>query len=102
MAEVRAALREVRKTLASIEARLIRRSPTKRAKPSSTPMTPRLYEDIREWAAENPEMTMVEIAAQFNVNPGRVSEVLSDLRAAQGPRGEDETPMLPIGMPDRP
>lgn len=100
MAEVRAALRDVRKTLADIEARLIRRTPTRRARAKSASMTRRLYEDIREWALANPEMTMSDIAARFNVNQGRVSEVLADVARPQPPRTEEEAPLLPMGLPE--
>jgi len=100
MAEVRAALRDVRKTLADIEARLIRRTPTRRAQPMSARMTPRLQGAIREWALANPEMTMSDIAAKFNVNQGRVSEVLADVARPQPAQPEKETPLLPMGLPE--
>lgn len=98
MAEVRAALRDVCKTLADIEARLIRRTPTKRAKAKSARMTPRLYEAIRAFAVENQDVTMTDIAARFNVNQGRVSEVLAGVARASEPPLLPEMPMLPIAM----
>lgn len=100
MAEVRAALRDVRKTLADIEARLIRRPPTKRAKVKSARMTPRLYEAIRAFAVENQDVSMTDIAARFNVNQGRVSEVLADVARPQQAQTEDETPLLPMPLPE--
>ena len=96
MAEVRAALRDVRKTLADIEARLIRRTPTRRASPKSARMTPRLYDAIREFAAAHPEMAMIDIAANFNVNQGRVSEVLADVVRPEAAQGEAENLQMPL------
>jgi len=47
---------------------------------SATKMTPQLAERIREYAREHKHMTQAEVAAHFNVNPGRVSEALSGQR----------------------
>lgn len=69
-----------------LEARLRRRSPSRRAKITSRRMTPLLRAEIRTMAAEHPEMAMHEIAAALQVNVGRVSEVLA------GRRGEEAMP----------
>jgi len=60
---------------------LRRRSPTlPRAPATSTPMTPELAEEIREFAEANPGTSHQDIAVVFNVNHGRVSEVISGKR----------------------
>lgn len=101
MAEVRRMLRDLRREtnekLDLIEARLHRRSPTRRAKVTSARMTPALADRIRQMAVENREMPMHEIAAALKVNVGRVSEVLAaepatDLREADQPALLDGAP----------
>jgi hypothetical protein len=98
MPEVRALIREMRETLDKIEARLIRRSPTKRAKPTSARMTAKMREAIRQMAADHPDMAMSEIAASLNVNQGRVSEVLAEPRNGNHTERVDETPLLPMDI----
>jgi hypothetical protein len=51
-----------------------------RAPATSTPMTPELALEIREFAEDNPGMSHQEIAVQFNVNHGRVSEAINGKR----------------------
>ena len=50
------------------------------AKSSSTPLTAALAVEIREYYASNPELHQRAIAEHFNVNPGRVSEALNNLK----------------------
>jgi hypothetical protein len=60
---------------------LRRRSPSlPRAAATSTPMTPELADEIREFAEANPGTSHQDIAVVFNVNHGRVSEVISGKR----------------------
>ena len=60
---------------------LKRRSPAgPRAPATSTPMTPELSEEIREFAGDNPGMSHQEIGVVFNVNHGRVSEAIRGKR----------------------
>lgn len=60
---------------------LRRRPPaTPRAPSTSTPMTPELADEIREYAEDNPGMSHQAIAEQFNVNHGRVSEAIAGKR----------------------
>lgn len=96
MADVRKMLREMRREvnekIDTIEARLRRRSPTRRAPRTSARMTPALAARIREMAEANPEMPMHEIAAALNVNVGRVSEVLG----RQEPQATEVQPALPV------
>lgn len=55
---------------------LRRRKRAPRTGPKSTPMSSDLADAIREYRAENPEASQREIAEHFNINPGRVFEVL--------------------------
>lgn len=57
-----------------------RRSPTKRAAPRSTRVTPELKSQIRDYAHKHPMLSQSEIGNKFNVNPGRVSEALRGFR----------------------
>jgi hypothetical protein len=52
----------------------------RRAKPQSSGMTPELSARIRQTAQSNPKMPLQRIAEIYNVNPGRVSEVLNGKR----------------------
>jgi hypothetical protein len=54
----------------------IKRRSGPRAAPTSTPMTPELSEEIREYAEANPGMSHQDIGVVFNVNHGRVSEAI--------------------------
>lgn len=60
--------------LSEIADQMYRRSPKKRAKNKSTPVTPALAEKIREYVADHPDAHQREVGQEFNVNPGRVSE----------------------------
>jgi hypothetical protein len=60
---------------------LKRRSPAgPRAPATSTPMTPELADEIREFARDNPGMSHQDIGVVFNVNHGRVSEAIRGKR----------------------
>lgn len=60
---------------------LKRRSPAgARAPATSTPMTPELADEIKEFAADNPGMSQQDVGVVFNVNHGRISEVLKGKR----------------------
>ncbi|WP_257176994.1 MULTISPECIES: hypothetical protein [Bradyrhizobium] len=52
-----------------------------RAAATSTPMTPELAQDIRDYAKANPGLSQQAIAEAFNVNHGRVSEAIRGKRA---------------------
>lgn len=54
--------------------------PEKRAQNRDTPMSAELAERIREYAKYRPALSQREIAQEFNVNPGRVSEALKGQR----------------------
>lgn len=56
-----------------------RSTPIKRSPNRSAPLTPQLAEDIRQYAAQNPELHQSDVAQRFNVNPGRISEALNRL-----------------------
>ena len=56
---------------------LMRRKPALRRAPNnSEPMTAELAEQIVTYATGNPDASIAEIGATYNVNPGRVSEAL--------------------------
>ena len=66
--------------LKMLAGQLYRRSPVRRAPRVSNPCTPRIAQDIREYAAQHPKMPLDRIASQFGVNPGRVSEAMNGER----------------------
>ena len=66
--------------LAELADHLRRRSPISRAPVKSQPITPALQRAIVAAYRENPARSQLEIARQFNVNPGRVSEALRGFR----------------------
>jgi hypothetical protein len=57
-----------------------RRPSGARAPITSTPMTPELAQEIRDYADEHPGMSHQAIAEAFGVNHGRVSEALKGKR----------------------
>lgn len=59
---------------------LRRRPAGRKARPSSRPMTDELAREIRAYRRANPHLSQVEISRRFNVNQGRVSEVLKGVR----------------------
>jgi hypothetical protein len=63
--------------LAVLSAGLYRRKPAAIAPSSSRSMTPELAAQILAYADQHPLMTQAEIGRHFDVNPGRVSEVLA-------------------------
>ena len=52
----------------------------KRKKPTSSPMTSKLRKDVADYYQQNLEEPTQSIANKFNVNAGRVSEVIRDLK----------------------
>ena len=66
--------------VADLADELYRNTAISRAKPHSEKMTAELAEEIRAYKKANPEMSQRKIAEKFNVNPGRVSESLNNLR----------------------
>lgn len=71
---VAASIREI------VRAHLNRKPAVRRARTSSTPMTPELAEEIRQYAKGQWGTPLADIALHFNVNPGRVSEALNHQR----------------------
>lgn len=47
---------------------------------TSARVTPALARAVREYAAAHPEEPQYKIAQKFNINPGRVSEILAGKR----------------------
>jgi len=66
-----------RQMLLDALALMTRKPKPKRSLRNATPMTPELREAICRHAAQYPRKVQHEIAAHFNVSPGRVCEVLA-------------------------
>jgi hypothetical protein len=66
--------------LSELADKMRRKPPVRRAPPASTPMTPELAAEIRVFAERHPQATFTRIGRTFNVNIGRVSEVLNEAR----------------------
>ena len=67
--------------LAQLADELPRRAPVRRAPVSSRRMTPELSDKIRQHAEANPTESYIAIGRHFDVNPGRVSEIMAGFRA---------------------
>lgn len=63
-----------------LASQISRRRPKEVAPKSSATMTDELADRIRAYKAANPNATQMMIAIRFNVNSGRVSEVLRGYR----------------------
>lgn len=71
----------VAKNLDFLVIELWRRKPRKQAaKAIRTPITPELKAQIRAFARQHKAMDQQEIGNHFNVNAGRISELLSGFR----------------------
>lgn len=57
-----------------------REKPVRRAPQKPIFISPQMKANIRKLAANNPTMHINEIAAQYKINPGRVSEILNNKR----------------------
>ena len=69
------------KRLRQMEKQLHRRKPAKVTTRSiSTPMTPDLVKQIKNYVAKHPKATQLAVAGAFKVHPGRVSEVIRGKR----------------------
>lgn len=80
--EIRARLREIADEqgldeLHDLADETYRKSPLRRAKNKSAPLTPKLAEKIRKFMDRNPTLHQRDVAQHFNVNPGRVSEAIN-------------------------
>lgn len=85
--EVRDALHEISDDLLALSEKIkklsdeTRKRPARRKAPAkSHPVTPELIKKITHYANENPSASQFEIGRKFNVNQGRVSEVLMGKR----------------------
>lgn len=79
--EIQRRLREIAKEASDLADDLSRRKPKKRAPRTSTPMDDRLRHEIKQAAESNPDLPLNRIASAFDVNPGRVSEIVSGFRS---------------------
>ena len=82
---VRTRLREIAEEqdlpeLNELADQMVRRSPQRRAKSRSPEATAEMAEEIREYAAANPDAHLQDIAEHFGVNHGRVTESLNHER----------------------
>lgn len=59
---------------------LFRRKARRKAEPYATPISPRLNDAIRAYAAAHPDMPFELIAARFKLNIGRVSTAINGKR----------------------
>ena len=64
--------------LSDIADELVRKSPIKRARIKSPPLTPEMAQKIRDYAEAHPDAHQQDIATHFGVNHGRVSEALNN------------------------
>ena len=85
LGEVAARLRELANEyedpeLMELADEIPRRRPAKRAAPTSFPMTPALAAEIRAFCQQFPDWSQARVGRHFNVNAGRVSEVLNGKR----------------------
>ena len=53
---------------------------TRKAKVTSMSVTPEVKSMVHDYAAENPAASMQQIGNLFNLNPGRISEILAGKR----------------------
>lgn len=67
--------------LSQLADELKRRPSGPRAPAISTPMTPELAQEIRDYVKAHPGLPQQSVAEAFNVNHGRVSEALKGKRA---------------------
>lgn len=71
----------IAKLLDFLVTELWRKKPRRKTgKATRTPITAELKRNIRKYAREHKAQDMQEIGNHFNVNPGRVSEILSGFR----------------------
>lgn len=63
--------------LSALVPQLRRNKPKRPRPPAATPMTPAMRRRIIAERQARPDATQLQIATRLNINPGRVSEVLS-------------------------
>lgn len=71
-------LREFARRLTKLEKKLHREKMARKAPRSSTPIDKQLATEIAAYAAANPKAPMHKIASLFNVNQGRVSDIVRE------------------------
>ena len=67
---------QIAQSLENILPLLHRKTAIRKAEPQSAPMTPELAAAIKAFANRNQDMPFQAIGQRFNVNAGRVTEVL--------------------------
>lgn len=71
---------QIAKQIAKLAKETTRRSPTRKAPPKRTRITFAIREAIRDMVQSNPDMPYRDIAAYFDVDGGRVSEIVAGMR----------------------
>lgn len=79
-------LRLVARQIDHIAANISRRPPLKRARPISARMTPATRRAIIDAYRANPSLSNRQLGERFNVDGGRVSEVLAGYRDGRMPK----------------
>tara|TARA_R110000796_G_scaffold59492_2_gene137235 strand:+ start:268 stop:558 length:291 start_codon:yes stop_codon:yes gene_type:complete len=70
-------IRDMRVAIEKALKHMTREAYTRKARPVSRFVTDQVKTTIRNWALENPDTPMQDIAVMFGVNIGRVSEILA-------------------------
>jgi hypothetical protein len=78
--DIRGQFPPIAEELAALADELKRRPRSIRSAITSVHITPKLLNEIRQYAEDNPHFSHQAIARKFNVNPGRVSEALRGKR----------------------
>lgn len=64
--------------LTGIVENLKRKPPVRVTRKKLKPLTEKQKSDIRYWARNRPDLSQLDLAMQFNTNPGRISEALNE------------------------
>lgn len=80
IAESKKCHKKIAAKLVELAAEIRRRRPVKRGPVISARMTEKLAREIKYYALAHPDLTQIEVGRVFNVNPGRVSEVMRGKR----------------------
>jgi hypothetical protein len=59
-----------------IEEKMVRTPYARKAQVTSAQLSPNMVKDIKKFLKDNPNMALNKVAEKFEVNPGRISEIL--------------------------
>lgn len=71
---------KLNKRIRELSSHIARRRPVKVAPRSSAKVTPAIVEGVKLLATQHPDWTQAKIGKKFNINVGRVSEILRGKR----------------------